>query len=74
MLSDSRPQLAAKLFQEAGRLMGVPNVFTSTYHPQTNEQVERMNRTSIAMRRDYVSDQQCIWDDYLPALAFAYYR
>ncbi len=33
LLTDSRPQLTAKLFLETGRVPGVRNVFTSKYHP-----------------------------------------
>ena len=54
--------------------MGVRNVFTSAYHPQTKGKVERVNRTLVAMLRHYVADHQRIWDDYLPALAFSYNR
>ncbi len=33
LLTDNGPQLTAKLFLEACRLLGIRNVFTSTYHP-----------------------------------------
>ena len=52
--------------------MGVSNAFTSTYHPQTNGQTERFNRTLTAMLRCYVDDNPQDWDRYAPALTYAY--
>ena len=48
------------------------NIFTSTYHTQTNGQVERYNRTIIAMLRNYVNEHQDDWDRYATALTYAY--
>ena len=74
LLTDNGPQLTAKLFQETCRTLGVKNIYTSTYHPQTNGQVERLKRTLVEMLRHYVADHQRAWDEYLPILAFAYNR
>ena len=52
--------------------MQVANVFTTTYHPQCNGQVERYNRTILAMLRNYVNDHQDDWDRYAEGLTFAY--
>ena len=48
------------------------NVFTTTYHPQTNGQVERFNRTLAAMLRCYVEDNPGLWCLYASALCYAY--
>ncbi len=74
LLTDNGPQLTAKLFLETCRLLGIRNVFTSTYHPQTNGQTERINRTLASMLRHYVADDQEGWDQFLPALSYAYNR
>jgi transposase InsO family protein len=47
-------------------------VFTTAYHPQTNGQVERYNRTILASLRGYVAARQDDWDDYTSAVTFAY--
>ena len=60
---DSAPQLTAELFRETCRILGVKNTYTSTYHPQTEGQVERMNRTVAEMLRHYIADHQRIWDE-----------
>ena len=55
VISNKGKQFAAKFFQAVCGLLGISNVFTSTYHPQTNGQVERYNRTILAMLRNYVN-------------------
>ena len=72
LLSDNGSQFASKLFQELCTLLGIKNVFTSTYHPQANGQVERFNRTIIASLRHYVNDHPKDWDLFTDALTYAY--
>ena len=72
LISDNGRQFAAKFFQAVCSLLGLSNIFTSTYHPQTNGQVERYNRTILAMLRNYVNEHQDDWDRYATALTYAY--
>ena len=72
LISDNGKQFAAKFFQAVCSLPGLSNIFTFTYHPQTNGQVERYNRTIIAMLRNYVNEQQDDLDRYATALTYAY--
>ena len=58
LISDNGKQFAAKFFQAVCSLLGLSNIFTSTYHPQTNGQVERYNRTMLAMLRNNVNEHQ----------------
>lgn len=44
--------------------MVTTKTFTSTYHPQTNGQAERFNRSSMAMMRCYVHYHPSNWDEY----------
>jgi len=74
ILSDNGPQFKAKAFLETCRILGIKCITTTTYHPQTNGQVERFNRTLASMLRHYVANDQKDWDDYLPTLAYAYNR
>ena len=71
VISDNGKQFAAKFFQAVCELLGM-NVFTSTYHPQTNGQVERYNRTILAMLCNYVNENQNDWDDFASVLTYAY--
>jgi hypothetical protein len=47
-------------------------VFTTAYHPQTNGQIERYNRTLVEYLRAYVSRRQDDWDEYTSAITYAY--
>ncbi len=46
LLTDNGPQLTAKLFLETRRVLGVRNVFTSSYYPQTNGQTDASQQDS----------------------------
>jgi transposase InsO family protein len=46
--------------------------FSTTYHPQTDGQTERVNRIIEDMLRIYVMDEPYKWEDYLHLVEFAY--
>jgi len=68
LISDNGKQFASKFFQRVCSMLGVSNIFTCTYHPQTNGQVEWYNRTVLAMLRNYVNEHQDDWDKYASSL------
>eukprot|EP00118_Oscarella_pearsei_P017903 m.180288 g.180288 ORF g.180288 m.180288 type:complete len:1472 (+) comp39243_c0_seq11:859-5274(+) len=72
LLSDRGTQFTSQLFKRMSTRLGFKKVFTSPYHPQTNGQVERMNRYIAAALTAYVNDHQDNWDEYLEAIAFGY--
>ena len=72
LIFDNGKRFSAKFFQAVCSLLGISNVFTSTYHPQTSGQVERYNRTILAMLRNYVNKHQNDWDRYATALTYSY--
>lgn len=47
-------------------------MFTTTYHPQTNGQVENFNRTFLSALRKYIGDHPKDWDLFSDAVTFAY--
>ena len=57
-LSADQPRSQAGLCANVSRK---PALFTTTYHPQTNGQVESFNRTLAAMLRCYVEDNPGLW-------------
>ena len=71
-LSENGRQFTAKFFQEVYTKLGIQNLFTTTYHPQTNGQVERLNRTILAGLRHFASEDQKHWDVFSNAVTFAY--
>jgi len=52
--------------------MGITNLYSTTYHPQTQGQVERYNRTIVAQLKAYVEDHQDTWDELVSVLNLAY--
>jgi hypothetical protein len=72
VLTDNGSQFTAKFFPAACRKLGIDKVFTTAYHPQTNGQVERFNRTIINSLRGYVAERQSDWDEYTSAITFGY--
>jgi len=46
--------------------------FSTTYHPQTYGQTERVNRVVEDMLRIHVMHQPKQWEEYLPLVEFAY--
>lgn len=52
--------------------MGTQLNFSTTYHPQTNGQIERVNQVLEYMLRLYVMDKPTKWEDYLHLVEFAY--
>ena len=72
LLSDRGSQFTSQLFKEVSARLGIKKIFTSAYHPQTNGQVERMNRYIAAALSAYVNENQTDWDEYLETIAFSY--
>jgi transposase InsO family protein len=72
LLTDNGPQFTAKFFQAVCSELGIQKIFTTSYHPQTNGQVERYNRTILASLMGYISKRQDDWDDFTSAVTFAY--
>ncbi|XP_060758004.1 uncharacterized protein LOC132868818 [Neoarius graeffei] len=60
------------LFQSVCRLLQITKTRTTPYHPASNGQVERFNRTLLQMIRCYVDKNQKNWDEHLPLLTSAY--
>jgi IS30 family transposase len=46
-------------------------LFSTTYHPQTNGQTERVNQILEDMLRMHVTHQPRKWENYLPLVGFA---
>lgn len=72
VLTDNGTQFTAKFFLAVCRELGIGKVFTTAYHPQTNGQVERFNRTIVNSLRGYVSQYQNNWDEFTSAITFGY--
>jgi hypothetical protein len=47
-------------------------MFSSTYHPQTDGQIEVVNRSLGDLLRSLVTEHHSSWDSILPQAEFAY--
>ena len=72
LLSDDGGRFTAKFFQHVCNILGIRNLYTTTYHSQTNGQVERFNRTILAVLRKYVQEERQKWDLFSHAVTYAY--
>ena len=72
ILSDRDPRFTAHFWRAFWAQLGSTLTMSTAYHPQTDGQTERANRTLEEMLRAYVSWRQTDWDVYLPTLEMAY--
>ena len=63
VLTDNGPRFAFLFFQGVCNLIGIRDLYTSTYHPQTNGHVERFNKTLVAMVTHCIEDRRDNWDE-----------
>jgi len=72
LLSDQGLEFVAELNLELSRQQRIKRQYSTAYHPQTNGQVERFNRTLKTMIAKFLNGRQDNWDVYLPAFLYAY--
>ncbi|CAN8077309.1 unnamed protein product [Agarophyton chilense] len=72
LLTDNGSQFVPKFFSHVCATLGIKHVTTTAYHPQTNGQVERFNRTLLDRLGHYVLENRLDWDDYVEPLVYAY--
>jgi hypothetical protein len=72
ILSDRDPRFTAHFWRALWAQLGTKLAMSTAYHPQTDGQTERANRTLEEMLRNYVSWRQTDWDQHLSALEMAY--
>jgi len=51
--------------------LGIKPTFSTAFHPQTDAQTERSNRTIEEVLRSFTSDASGAWDDLLPYVEFS---
>ncbi|KZS05597.1 Uncharacterized protein APZ42_031179 [Daphnia magna] len=72
LAENRKPVFTSDLTQAVVKKLHTNHKTTSSYHPQTNGAVERMNHTLAAMLSMYVSSDQRDWDRNLQYVCFAY--
>ena len=71
-LTDNGPQFASEYIQGVLGFLGIVANYSTPYHPQTNGQVERYNRTIVRQLRTYMAEHTKEWDRYVSLLTTAY--
>src|SRR5258708_14503560 len=72
VISDRGPAFISNFSHDLATLLGVKLTPSTSYHPQTNGQTERVNQEIEVYLRVFVSHQQDDWADWLPLAEFAY--
>ena len=70
--SDQGSEFDSELIRELCKLLRIHKTRTTAYHPQSDGQVERANRTIKALLSSMVNDSMDDWDERLPYATFAY--
>lgn len=71
LISDRGPQFNNKFWEKVCEILGMDKRMSSAYHPHTDGQTERTNRTLEEMLRSYVGYEQNDWDSQLACAEFA---
>jgi transposase InsO family protein len=72
IISDRDPRFIAGMWQEVFEALGVRLGMSSSYHPQTDGQTERLNRTLEAGLRAYADKKGSDWAEWLPMVEAFY--
>ena len=72
IVSDRDPRFTGAFWKTLHQRLGTTLSFSTSYHPQTDGQSERANRTIEQMLRPFVQSNQQEWDVVLPLLEFSY--
>lgn len=71
MSSDCRSQFVSQFWRAFCKKLGVTLLLSTSHHPQTDGQTERMNQTLETYLRHYVNALHSNWSEYLPLAEFA---
>jgi Integrase zinc binding domain/Chromo (CHRromatin Organisation MOdifier) domain len=71
LVHDRDPRFTAGFWKAFWQQLQTQLGVSTAYHPQTDGQTERENRTVGEMVRSFVNEEQTDWDEYLPSLELA---
>ena len=72
IVSDQGSQFTSKFIQDLCQLLGIKQKLFITYHLQTNEQTEHLNREIKHYLHAYMTKQQEDWTEWLKITQFTY--
>jgi len=72
IISDRRPQFVAGIMQELNKILGIESKLLMVFHPQTDEQTERINQELEQYLRMFIDHRQEQWPEWLGTAEFMY--
>jgi hypothetical protein len=72
IVSDRDPRFASSFWQSLFGLTGTKLGMSTAFHPETDGQSERTNRTLEDMLRAFTNDRHTDWDRHITSAEFAY--
>ena len=72
IVSDKDPKFTSKFWKGLFAYLGTKLNFSTSYHPQTDVKIERVNQVLEDMLHMYVMDKLSKWEDYLHLVEFSY--
>ena len=72
LLSDLGSNFISELVQHTCKLLGIRQIYTTPYHPQTNGLIEKFHSTLAKNLSMYVSADHRDWDLYVCAVCYGY--
>ena len=72
IISDRGLQFASKVFQETCKLLKIDHRMSTTYHPQTDGETERVNQELETYLRIFCANEPRKWSTYLPMAEFTH--
>ena len=72
IMSDRDPRFTSRFWKELQLALGTRLNFSTTFHPQTDGQSERLIQVLEDMLRGCVMEFTGSWDSYIPLIEFAY--
>lgn len=72
IITDRDTRFTSLLWQDLQQQLGCTHKLSTSFHPQTDGQTERVNRVLEEYLRHYVNSTQSDWDSWLPLAQFAY--
>jgi hypothetical protein len=71
IISDRDPRFTSTFWEHVTAMLGIQRCMSTAFHPRSDGQTERANRTLEESLRSYVSGDQADWDVHLPLVEFA---
>ena len=72
LLSDRGTSFTSSIIEELCKILGIQQLWTMPYHPQTNRLVERSHQTIMHMIRKLGEDKKANWPSHLAEIVHTY--